>query len=170
MITSRHRRRHQQTADMNITAFMNLMVILVPFLLVTAVFSRVAILPLNLPAAEADQALPPDQILALEVTLRGKRIEISNRGSTPVIVENTAGGYNLKALADVLKQVKINFPEETNITLLLEPETKYDDLVQVMDAVRVARVIQGNKVVKAELFPDISIGDAPSPGDDGQPG
>ena len=170
MIGARHRRRHQQTADMNITAFMNLMVILVPFLLVTAVFSRVAILPLNLPATETDQAPPPDQALALEVTLRGERIEISNRGSAPVIVENTAAGYNLKALADVLKQVKVNYPEETNITLLLEPETKYDDLVQVMDAVRVARVIQGNKVVKAELFPDISIGDAPPAPDASQAG
>ena len=170
MIGARHRRRHQQTADMNITAFMNLMVILVPFLLVTAVFSRVAILPLNLPAADADQAPPPDQALALEVTLRRGRIEVSNRGSAPVVIDNTASGYNLKALADVLKAVKVNYPGETNVTLLMEPEIKYDDLVQVMDAVRVARVVQGNKVVKAELFPDISIGDAPPAPDASQAG
>jgi biopolymer transport protein ExbD len=44
-----HRRHNHDTAELNITAFMNLMVILVPFLLITAVFSRLAILELNLP-------------------------------------------------------------------------------------------------------------------------
>ncbi len=37
------------TPTLNITAFMNLMVVLTPFLLITAVFSRMAILELNLP-------------------------------------------------------------------------------------------------------------------------
>ena len=41
--------RHKEVVELNITAFMNLMVVLVPFLLITAVFSQVAILDLNLP-------------------------------------------------------------------------------------------------------------------------
>lgn len=44
------RKRMQETVELNITAFMNLMVILVPFLLITAVFSRMTVLELNLPA------------------------------------------------------------------------------------------------------------------------
>jgi biopolymer transport protein ExbD len=43
----------QETVELNITAFLNLMVILVPFLLVTAVFSRITVLELNLPSKEA---------------------------------------------------------------------------------------------------------------------
>jgi biopolymer transport protein ExbD len=43
-------RRSKDPADLDITAFMNLMVVLVPFLLITAVFSRLAVLELNLPA------------------------------------------------------------------------------------------------------------------------
>ena len=35
-------------------------------------------------------------------------------------------------------------------------------LVQVMDKVRVFEVLQGARTVQAELFPDISIGDAPA--------
>ena len=35
------RRQQQEAAELNITAFMNLMVILVPFLLITAVFAAV---------------------------------------------------------------------------------------------------------------------------------
>ena len=47
------RRRRTETPELEITAFMNLMVMLVPFLLITAVFSRLAIIELNLPAAPA---------------------------------------------------------------------------------------------------------------------
>ena len=46
-------------------------------------------------------------------------------------------------------------------TVLAEPNTSYDTLVQVMDAVRAGHVVQGATVVRGELFPNISIGDAP---------
>ena len=45
--------------------------------------------------------------------------------------------------------------------VLPEPNVPYDVLVQVMDAVRAGRQVQGAKVVEVALFPDISIGDAP---------
>jgi len=53
----------------------------------------------------------------------------------------------------------------TGATLLLEADTPYDTLVQVMDKVRVLEVMEGTRIVQAELFPDISIGDAPLMGD-----
>ena len=42
-----------------------------------------------------------------------------------------------------------------------EPGIPYDTLIQVMDAVRIAKQVQAGSLVKAELFPVISIGDAP---------
>ena len=48
-----HKNYTKEAVELNITAFMNLMVILVPFLLITAVFSRLTILELNLPALDA---------------------------------------------------------------------------------------------------------------------
>src|SRR5690606_18627355 len=57
--------------ELNITAFMNLMVILVPFLLITAVFSRMTVLELNLPALDQAQAQSPEKIdLVLELVVR----------------------------------------------------------------------------------------------------
>ena len=49
------KKRVEAAVELNITAFMNLMVILVPFLLITAVFSRITVLELNLPALDAKQ-------------------------------------------------------------------------------------------------------------------
>jgi len=57
MFRKRHRRTKQVHAELNITAFMNLMVVLIPFLLITAVFSQVTILKLNLPGAASNDEL-----------------------------------------------------------------------------------------------------------------
>jgi hypothetical protein len=57
--------------------------------------------------------------------------------------------------------VKSKFPDKTEATILLEPSTPYDTVVQVMDRIRVLEVNAGLNVEQYELFPDISIGDAP---------
>ena len=79
ILRSRHHRR-REVAELNITAFMNLMVILVPFLLITAVFSRLAILELNLPSSSTDSVEPPLD-LQLEIIVREGAIEVSDRNS-----------------------------------------------------------------------------------------
>jgi len=157
------RRRAHEAGDINITAFMNLMVILVPFLLVTAVFSRITILELNLPAA-ADIASQQDktQEFHLEIVVRHDGIEVGDRDSGLLKRLPTSGGeQDYEQLSQVLQQIKARFPEKLDATLLLEPDTDYETVVHAMDVVRTARVVQAGSLVSAELFPEISIGDAP---------
>jgi biopolymer transport protein ExbD len=156
----RHRRKEAE--DMNITAFMNLMVVLVPFLLITAVFSRLTILELNLPG-ESTAAADDQQLLNIEIIVRKDAIQIADRGTGLLkALPNTAAGYDLKGLGDYLQIVKARFPQKTDATVLLEPDAAYDTLVQIMDTVRAYTAQRGGKAVQAELFPDISIGDAPT--------
>ncbi|NNG11939.1 MAG: biopolymer transporter ExbD [Halobacteria archaeon] len=156
------RRRSQDSGDINITAFMNLMVILVPFLLITAVFSRITILELNLPAA-ASNALPnKPQEFHLEVIVRDDGIEVGDRnGGLVKRLPLKDGAHDYQQLSQLLQQIKARFPDKLDATLLLEPDTDYETVVQTMDSVRSARVVQAGSVVSAELFPEISIGDAP---------
>ena len=165
MIRSRRgSRRNTDTAELNITAFMNLMVILVPFLLITAVFSRLAILELYLPGSSTEPADPQDQTFQLEVTVRQNRIEVGDRNLGALgIYPNTADGYDYEALSKKLSEIKDKYPEKTDVAILLEAEIPYDTLVQVMDLVRVAETIDEAEatIVRTDLFPDISIGDAP---------
>lgn len=157
-----HKRDRHEVAELNITAFMNLMVVLVPFLLITAVFSRMAILELNLPAANSTPTDDPPTALSLEITIRRDAIEVGDRNKGLLkVVRNNAEGYDLKSLSNYLSTVKRRFPDKVDATLLLEPNIEYDILVQVMDTVRVVEVVKATEVVKAELFPEISIGDAP---------
>jgi biopolymer transport protein ExbD len=162
MSLKRSRRRKPEEEEMQITAFMNLMVVLVPFLLITAVFSRLSIVELNLPSG-APPAQDVQQSFELEVVVRKNVIEVADRSSGVLgRYPQKESGYDYAALREKLKQVKSEFPDVVAATILLEPDTPYDVLVQVMDTVRTFPAQQGSQFVQAELFPEISVGDAPT--------
>jgi biopolymer transport protein ExbD len=155
-------RRIIETAELNITAFMNLMVILVPFLLITAVFSRLAILELNLPASSTEPADPQELTFQLEVIVRADKIEVGDRNVGALgVYPNTQSGYDYESLSTKLTEIKDRYPEKSDASILLESEIPYDTLVQVMDRVRVAELVEDDGIRRKDLFPDISIGDAP---------
>jgi len=164
MIRSRRGGRHHRndTAELNITAFMNLMVILVPFLLITAVFSRLAILELNLPGSSSEPVPPQEQSFQLEVIVRQEKIEVGDRNQGLLgVYQNGVDGYDYEALSTKLLELKKRYPAKSDAAILLEQDVAYDTLVQVMDTVRVAEKIEEESIVRSDLFPDISIGDAP---------
>ena len=157
------RHKNDETAELNITAFMNLMVILVPFLLITAVFSRLTILELNLPGSSTEPVEPQDQTFQLEIIVREDKIEVGdrNQGLLGVYPNSEEGEYDYEALSVKLSELKVRYPGKTDASILLESEIAYDTLVQVMDRVRIAEEILEESIVRSDLFPDISIGDAP---------
>ena len=193
------RRRHaksKEAPELDITAFLNLMVVLVPFLLVSAVFSRVTILELNMPSGAGGGA-PDDPKVNVEVVVRKDTLEISDGEKViarfPNLTEAVPGEempsgeqsgaegegeivellptekvYDLKKLREFLLEVKASYPDKTDTILLMEANIAYEHLVGVMDTVRSADVrVEGSDpsdpeaVERVELFPDISIGDAP---------
>ena len=154
-------RHSRKPSELLLVPMIDIFTVLVTFLLMTAVFSRTVILQLNLPPPQTEFKEPPPG-LQLEVMVRKDLIQVADRNSGPLAtLPNTPSGYNFDGLTEYLKRVKAKFPEKTEASILLEPETPYDTLVQVMDRVRVFEVSQGMSSVQAELFPDISIGDAP---------
>jgi biopolymer transport protein ExbD len=159
----RVRRLRREPTGLDVTAFINLIVVLVPFLLSTAVFTRLSVLELSLPAQAtgALEKLSADK-LNLEIVIRAETIEVGDRiGGLIQSIPKSAGHHDIAMLATVARTIKERFPEKTDATVLPEPNVPYDVLVQVMDALRAGRQVQGAKVVEVALFPDISIGDAP---------
>ena len=153
-------RRH--AAELDVTAFINLIVVLVPFLLSTAVFTRLSIIDVALPAQNSGvEQLKVDE-LKLEVVIRPDALEVGDKiGGLIARIPNGTTGYDTSALAQVVEQLKTRFPTQANATVLALPDTSYDVLVQVMDALRERPVPAGGKGQTVPLFPDISIGDAP---------
>jgi len=160
----RLRRRHEET-ELDITAFMNLMVILVPFLLMTAAFSQLAILQLNLPqsgaAAGADNEQKKKELI-LEVIIRKDALEVADRnGGLIRRIENGKEGYETGKLSKLLQQIKVKFPDKLDAFILPEADTHYETVILIMDTVRQFDNVQAGAVIPTELFPVISIGDAP---------
>jgi biopolymer transport protein ExbD len=158
----RGKRMQEQAVELNITAFLNLMVILVPFLLITAVFSRITILELNLPAKDAVILQEKEIKLQLQLVVRKGSFEIrdSNLGRIKYLPRDD-GNFAWNIFSDILVEIKSRFPDEQKITLLLDRDVKYRTLIEVMDRVRTADVVEFTEVQTVELFPEISIGDAP---------
>ncbi|MFT3663453.1 ExbD/TolR family protein [Piscinibacter sp.] len=162
----RVRRPRKPVAHLEVTAFINVIVVLVPFLLSTAVFSRLAVIELSLPAQNsgAVEQLKVDD-LKLEVVIRPDALDVGDRiGGLIQHIPNDAQGYDLASLATLMHQVKAKFPDTKAATVLAQPDTSYDVLVHVMDTLREGvppGVDPHAKDAAVELFPDISIGDAP---------
>ncbi|HYM43336.1 MAG TPA: biopolymer transporter ExbD [Steroidobacteraceae bacterium] len=155
-------RHARKPAELLLVPMIDIFTVLVTFLLMTAVFSRTVILQLNLPPPNTTWKEPPPG-LQLEVMVRKDLLQVADRNTGPLATfPNTAAGYDYDNLTEYLKRVKARFPDKTDASILLETDTPYDTLVQVMDRVRVFEAGQGMATVQAELFPDISIGDAPS--------
>jgi biopolymer transport protein ExbD len=154
---ARYRGRH----ELNVVPMIDMMVILVFFLIFTAVFTKTNVLELNLPGA--DSAVPDlPEGLNLEVIIRKAAIEVADRGTGLLkSLPRTGDDYDLKGLSEYLKLVKSKYPDKQNATILLEQDISYDTLVHVMDTVRVFQV-PNSQWDMAELFPEVSVGDAPT--------
>ena len=141
------------------TTFMNLMVVLVPFLLITAVFSRITIAELDLPSARSTDPVVPT--FRVEVVVRETGLEIMDGSQVIAAIPKVGDSYDLPKLSEYLVAIKGEYPEKEDASVLLEPDIEYDHLVQVMDVVRSVETEDGGKTTRADLFTAISIGDAP---------
>lgn len=167
------KRRLRQEAELDITSFMNLMIILVPVLLLNLVFSHITVLDLTLPDAGPGAENDSEQPKILEVVIsddyldvnypagvRVKRIAKIANEEDPSIME-----YDFNFLSQVLQQVKRSLEEQgiekRDILILSQANTDYQTLITTMDTVRSFKAVLVADVVDAELFPLISLGDAP---------
>jgi biopolymer transport protein ExbD len=163
MIKRHHyRRKKEEAAGLDVTTFLNLMVVLIPFLLISAVFSRVTIMELSIPENSGGSALNKPN-LNIEVIVRKAGLEIANGMSVEAAIPKKDGQYNMDLLSKMLIRLKKRYPAKEDAVVLMEPQIEYDYLVQIMDAVRGTRVkAEGSEELrKMILFPNISIGDAP---------
>lgn len=157
-----YRGRMKETPELDVTTFLNLMVILIPFLLISAVFSRVTILELNVPTSASSAAMVKPNF-SIEVIVRKTGLEFANGSRVVAVIPTRDNQYDLEKLSELLTRLKATYPLKDDATVLMEPDIEYDYLVQVMDTVRGAEIREegSDEPQKIVLFPNISIGDAP---------
>lgn len=160
-------KRIKKEAELDITSFMNLMIVLVPVLLMMMVFSRITVLELALPElGDANEQNIDVKDQRLELVVRANNIAVYYpQGYLVKDIAVTEQGYDYQALQMVLRQIKqtlINKNiDKKAVTLLLEENIPYQVIVALMDTARSYPDVLIASVVDAELFPEISLGDAP---------
>lgn len=169
----RLRKSRNKEADLDITSFMNLMIILVPVLLLNMVFATTAVLELKLPDLGADTQTSEDpEIQMLELMVFDNEILINYPAGNPMkrigkVADTETGDmvYDYAQLSSFLQQLKLSLKssgiDKKDIFILSQPDTEYKTIVRIMDTVRSYKAVIVNSVVDAVLFPEISLGDAP---------
>ena len=162
-----YKRRSKDAHELDVTTFLNLMVVLVPFLLITAVFSRLTIVELNLPSSAGNAANNNDSF-RLEVIVREAGIEVTNGRSVIATVPKKDDDFDLETLSDLMVELKREYPDQDAASVLMEARIPYDYLIRVMDVVRSVEIpIEGDEEDSEPqyelyaLFTEISVGDAP---------
>lgn len=164
-----YRRRTKDSAhELDVTTFLNLMVVLVPFLLITAVFSRLTIVELNLPSSTGGPS-SSEEGFRVEVIVREEGIEIGNGSAIIAAIPKQDDEFDFEKLSDYMIELKNEYPDQNAASVLMEAHIPYDYLIQVMDIVRAAEIPIENSSIDGEeeefelvaLFSEISVGDAP---------
>lgn len=160
----RHNRMRSRAVHLNLVSLIDVFAVLVFFLLLSASLAadRLNALGLDLPSPDQKPSQQEPQKV-LTVVIRQDRFEITDRNGGKATIPNNAQGYDFTRLTSALAAIKQAQPAKDDITLLLESDVAYDVLVQTMDAARTlpkeARVGEG---ASPDMFPQISIGDAPA--------
>jgi biopolymer transport protein ExbD len=163
MARTHHYRRKKETPELDVTTFLNLMVVLIPFLLITAVFSRITIQELNLPEATAGGEKPDKPLVTIEVIVRENAIEIGDGRNVVARFPKTGDRHDYEALSEAMIRLKARYAAKEDAVILIEPDVSYEEVIRVMDTIKVAMVRESDddKPRRLVLFPELSIGDAP---------
>ncbi len=160
------KRREPDEADIEITPFMNLMIVLVPVLLMSMVFSHITILQLNLPDLTGMSTQSTEKNRQLEVVLRKSSLEVYYPSGVLIkrIEARKTGDdeeLDYATLSLVLQEIKKQVRDKSDVLLLSEADVSYQSLVTTMDTMRGFTAVVATSAVEVELFPEISLGDAP---------
>lgn len=167
----RKKRHGGEAAELDITGLLNIMIVLVPVLLMSIVFSQITVLNLKLPegGAGGPSELANEEV---ELVIQADQMVVNfPRGTVLKTIPNTPEHSPDFALLSLTMQdlkkllaeraIENNSPEKKSITILSEPETPYQTLIYAVDSVRSYKTVVAASVVDAELFPDVAFGDAP---------
>ena len=132
--------RRNYDVDVNIIPVMNIFLLLIPFLLLTAEFVHLAIIELSLPSLNKGQSQQLQErsqnlvLIILAVKEGGFQLKAQGFKFDPLNKINNK--YDYQNLVEQLKQIKQQHPYAEDIFISAENNVKYDIVVKVMDRCR----------------------------------
>jgi biopolymer transport protein ExbD len=159
---SRQGSRMRKPGELLLVPMIDIFMVMVTFLLMTAVFSRISIVQLDLPSAASAAVTKPE--FRLEVIVLPEGFELTDGSQQIAAIPLINGDHDLRALSDVALAVKREHPQAQNASVLMHTAVRYERLIQAMDAIRSTEVpsqVAGQPATRVDLFNNIAVGDAP---------
>ena len=155
-----HRREQQQSQGVMITPVLNLFLILIPFLLLTAVFSQIAIISLSLPGEEKELHKDASvNSVQITIAITPKGFIIVNEKAPLLRIPLSEKEYDFPSLAKAMKSIKNVNPTAKSVLILSESSILYDTLIQTMDTCRESSLDMDKGKEIHPLFPNVLIGE-----------
>lgn len=143
MSKRRGRRRtgaHVEVPDLEIMPMLNVFIAIIPLLLLSAAFVQISVIPTTLPTAGAPAvpaAAPPEaQALVVTVSVQPDAWQLDVAGAGSRRIERR--GAAPTALEDALKALAAGHDGERRVRIVAGATTRYEDIIDVMDAARAA--------------------------------
>lgn len=152
--------RSTPNTELDLVPIMNLVTILIPFLLMAAAFTSVAVVDVAARSA-GESSEPGEPEVRPKVLISGSGLQfVSVDGDTTELGCPgrcaTTDDYALDGLKQALASHKASHPEGRALELIASDEVAYDVLIAVMDSSR----SDGNE----PLYPDVVFGSLPQEG------
>ena len=119
-------RRHEEL-EMNLVPLIDVLLVIIIFLVVSATFSRTSELQINLPTAEANSPLDKPLVITVEVDAGGRYM----------VNGNAVEGAEISAIASALTKAAGDGKEPT-IVINADAKATHQSVVNVMEASRQA--------------------------------
>ncbi|MCB9497312.1 MAG: biopolymer transporter ExbD [Fibrobacteria bacterium] len=140
-----NRLRHQTEEELNLVPFLDVMIVLIPFLMFSASFAAIVSVPASLPTPVASvpkEIRPPFDLVArstpeaIELFLNPASPDAAPTVRIPVAAGEDYDQATLDRFHQALVEIKRAHPEETRIALDAEPSTSLQRISRLLDLSR----------------------------------
>lgn len=162
----KYKHKNSDQADIDVTSFMNLMIVLVPVLLLSMTFTQTTVLEVKLPELTGGAVATDDPQSKLEVEISHQGFRVFYPENTLVseipLIQNEDGtiAYDQRQLSFILQVIKRQVSEKRDVLLRSELDIDYQYIIATMDTLKSYRTVVAASVVEIELFPEVSLDDA----------
>jgi biopolymer transport protein ExbD len=144
-------RQVEEDTELNMIPIMNMFLVLIPFLLMSASFFHIKAINTSIPIhadTPAKEQIPEKQKIKITVIVEMKRdeIRISALSDTPndlalsaletTLPRQIGADVSVEQLAGHLKRLKDRYPESDTMILIPDGEISYNEIIQAMDCAR----------------------------------
>jgi len=164
-LADRRRQREEET-ELNLVPVMNMFLVLIPFLLMSASFYQINAINTSVPvrggppaASEAGKPQKKAHKLTIVFELKENRVNLSalcDTLSTEALANletsftrGKAGAFSEGPIASYLTELKKKYPESDTVLLIPDADVSYNTIIQAMDCAR--------KLKKEVLFPNVVL-------------